>query len=1057
MNLSELFIRRPVTTTLLMLGILIFGIMAYRLLPISDLPNVDFPTIQVSAALPGASPETMASSVATPLEKQFSTIAGLDNMNSTSSQGSTQIVLQFNLSRNLDGAALDVQSAISAAGRQLPPEMPSPPSYQKVNPADSPVLYLALTSATLPLSELDEYGETMMAQRISTVSGVAQVQVYGPQKYAVRIQLDPQRLAARGIGIDEVSSAVQASNVNLPTGIMYGPETSFTVQANGQLTDAAGYRPIIVAYRGGSPVRLGELGQVVDGVENDKTAAWFNKERSISLAIFKQPGTNTVAVAGAVRQLLPTFQKQLPAAASLHVLYDRSVSIRASVNDVRFTLLLTLCLVVLVIFLFLRNVSATVIPSLALPLSIVGTFAVMYLLGYSLDNLSLMALTLSVGFVVDDAIVMLENIVRHMELGENVREAALSGSKEIGFTILSMTLSLAAVFIPVLFMGGVIGRLFHEFAVTIGVAILVSGFVALSLTPMLCSRFLRPHGAQEHGKLYEASERVFGLMLRVYEKSLRWVLARKRSTIVVSAVILLATFYLFATIPKGFLPTEDQGQIFGFTEGAQGIGFPAMREKQQAVAAIVLADPDVQGLLSSCGPRGSISVGNSGIVFAQLKPKPKRKRSANQIIQDLRPRVAAIPGIRVFLQIPPPIRLGGSLSKSQYQYTLQDADTTELYKYAPILQERMRGLPGLQDVTSDLQLSNPQIEIKIDRDRAAALGVSPQRIEDALYTAYGSRQISTIYAPNNQYAVIMELAPDFQANPAAVSLLYVRSQSGQLVPLSALADIRRGTGPLQVAHAGQLPAVTISFNLKPGTALGDAAAAVEKVARSTVPPTIQRTFQGTAQAFQSSVAGLGLLLLVAILVIYMVLGILYESFIHPLTILTALPFAGFGALVTLLVFRTELSIYAFVGIIMLVGLVKKNGIMMVDFAVEAQRLGGKDAEGAIYEACLVRFRPIMMTTMAALMGTLPIAMGFGAGAESRRPLGLAVVGGLLFSQLLTLFVTPVFYVVMDRFQRRLRRGKGEGRPAPEKRGEPGRVEEEEPAPAATAALRSVES
>jgi HAE1 family hydrophobic/amphiphilic exporter-1 len=1047
MNIAELFIRRPVMTTLVMFGILLFGVMGYRLLPISDLPNVDFPTIQVSASLPGASAETVASSVATPLEKQFTTIAGLDNMKSTSTQGSTQIILQFNLSRSLDGAALDVQSAIAAAARQLPPQMPSPPSFQKVNPADQPVLYLTLTSATLPLSELDEYGEVMMAQRISTVSGVAQVQVYGPQKYAVRVQLDPRALAARGIGINEAQQAVAGANVNLPTGILYGPMTSFTVQANGQLTEAAQYRPVIVSYRNGGPVRLGDIGRVVDGVENDKTAAWYNGERSISLAIFKQPGTNTVAVAGAVRTLLPTFQKQLPAAATLHVLYDRSQSIRDSVNDVRFTLLLTLCLVVLVIFLFLRNLSATVIPSLALPFSIVGTFAVMYVLGYSLDNLSLMALTLSVGFVVDDAIVMLENIVRHMERGEKPFEAALKGSREIGFTILSMTISLAAVFIPVLFMGGIVGRLFHEFAVTIGVAILVSGFVSLSLTPMLCSRFLKPPGEERHGRLYRLTERGFDAMRDTYAVTLRLILQHPGKVLLFSAVVLAATFWLFVKIPKGFLPTEDQGLVFGFTEGAQGIGFPAMKEHQQEVAAVVRSHPDVGNVLSSCGPRGNISVGNSGIVLAQLKPREERKRTADQIIADLRPKLARITGIRTFLQVPPPIRLGGSLTKSQYQYTLQDSDTTELYRYAPVLEGKMRLLPGLQDVTSDLQLSNPQINVAIDRDRGAALGITPLAIEDALYTAYGTRQISTIYTPNNQYQVIMELAPEFQADPTTISLLYVRSASGQLAPLSSLGSITRGTGPLSVQHTGQLPSVTISFNLRPGVSLGSAVAAVDKEARGSLPPTIQTSFQGTAQAFQSSVQGLGILLVVAIVVIYMVLGILYESFIHPITILTALPFAGVGALVTLMIFRTELSIYAFVGIIMLVGLVKKNGIMMVDFAIEAEREEGKSPRDAIYEACLVRFRPIMMTTMAALMGTLPIAMGFGAGAESRRPLGLAVVGGLLFSQTLTLYVTPVFYLVLDRLRKRAaRRGQQAGF-----RGEPGPApppEEETPAAAA---------
>ncbi|MEW5765760.1 MAG: efflux RND transporter permease subunit [Acidobacteriota bacterium] len=1023
MNLAELFIRRPVMTTLVMFGILLFGIMGYRLLPVSDLPNVDFPTIQVSASLPGANPETMASSVATPLEKQFSTIAGLDSMTSTSGLGFTNITLQFALERDLDAAAQDVQAAISAAGRQLPRDMPAPPSFQKVNPADQPILFLALTSPSLPLSDLDEYGETLLAQRISMVSGVAQVQVYGAQKYAVRIQVDPDALSSRGISLDDVADAIRRENVNLPTGTLQGRDQAFTVQADGQITRAAAYRPLIVAYRDGHPVRLEELGNVFDSVENDKTAAWYVDQRAVVLAVQRQPGTNTVEVAGAIRGLLPTFQAQLPASVSLKVLFDRSESIRHSVNDVKFTLLLTLFLVVLVIFLFLRNVSATVIPSLALPMSVVGTFAVMHLLGYSLDNLSLMALTLSVGFVVDDAIVMLENIVRHMEMGKDRLRAALDGSREVGFTILSMTVSLAAVFIPVLFMGGILGHLFHEFAVTIGSAILISGFVSLTLTPMLSSRFLKHQREVHHGRIYEVSERTFTGMLSLYEAGLKWSLAHRRAVMVFSGLVLLATVWLFRAVPKGFLPSEDTGQLFGQTEAAESISFASMSQHQQAVARIVQANPNVDAFMSSAGSRG-MGAANAGFLFIRLKPRGERSASADEVIAQLRPALAGLPGIRVFLQNPPPIRIGGRFTKSLYQFTLFSSDTQELYARAQELEARLRALPGLMDVASDLQIKNPQVRVDIQRDRAASLGVSAEEIETILYNAYGSRQISTIYAPNNQYQVILELKPEYRLDPAALSLLYVKSSSGRLVPLSAVAELRSGLGPLTVNHSGQIPSVTLSFNLRPGTALGEAVSEVQKAAGEVLPAHIATAFQGTAQAFQSSMKGLGLLLLLAVLVIYMVLGILYESFIHPLTILSALPFAGFGALVTLFVFGVDLSIYAFVGVIMLVGLVKKNGIMMIDFALEAQRKEGKTPEEAISEACIIRFRPIMMTTMAALMGTLPIALGFGAGAESRRPLGLAVVGGLIFSQFLTLFVTPVFYLYMDRLQGVLRRGGG---------------------------------
>jgi len=1016
MNIAELFIRRPVMTTLVMLAILLFGVMGYRALPVSDLPNVDFPTILVSAALPGASPETMASSVAIPLEKQFSTIAGIDSMNSTSLLGATSITIQFTLDRDIDAAAQDVNAAISQSLRQLPRDMPAPPAYRKVNPADQPILYLAVSSPTLPLSAVDEYAETFMAQRISMVPGVAQVQVYGAQKYAVRVQVDPKELASRGLGIDEVNQAVQSGNVNLPTGTLWGKDQALTVQANGQLTDAAAYRPLIVAWRKGSPVRLGDVAAIIDSVENDKVASWFTGVRAMVLAIQRQPGTNTVEVVDSIKALLPTLRQQIPPSVDINTLYDRSLSIRDSVHDVKFTLLLAIALVVLVIFLFLRNASATIIPALALPFSIVATFAVMYLLGYSVDNFSMMALTLCVGFVVDDAIVMLENIVRHMERGEGVLEAALKGSREIGFTILSMTLSLAAVFLPVLFMGGILGRLLHEFAVTIGAAILVSGFVSLSLTPMLCSRFLRPPSEVHHGRAYQASERVFDGMRRGYDLSLQWVLKHRLGTMAVAGIILVATGYLFVAIPKGFLPSEDTNQVFAFTEAAQGISFQAMKEHQQKVAEIVRQDPNVVAFMSSIGGGGpSSSAVNTGRMFIRLKPRSERKLNADGVIEELRPKLAVVPGMRVFMQNLPPIRIGGQLTKSQYQFTLQSPDTDELYAGSEKLEARLRTLPLLQDVASDLQIKNPEVNVEVDRNRASALGVSAQQVEDALYTAYGSRQISTIYAPNNQYQVIMEVQPQYQMDQQAMSLLYIRSKNGQLVPLSAVSRIAPDVGPLTVNHLGQIPSVTVSFNLRPGAALGDAVAAVDRAARETLPATVTTSFQGTAAAFESSFRGLGWLLVMAILVIYIVLGVLYESFIHPITILSGLPSAGFGALLTLMIFRIELNIYAFVGVIMLVGIVKKNAIMMIDFALAAQRKEGKPPMEAIYEGCLVRFRPIMMTSMSALMGTLPIALGFGAGAESRRPLGIAVVGGLLFSQVVTLYLTPVFYIYMESF------------------------------------------
>ncbi len=1020
MSISEPFIRRPIATSLLMVGLLLAGLAGYSFLPVAALPEVSYPTIAVSTFLPGASPTTMVSSVTTPLERWFGQIPSLNGMTSSSGFGNSQITLQFDLERDIDAAEQDVQAAINSASNLLPRSLPAPPTYSKSNPADAPILTLSVHSAQLPIIQVDDYADSVLAQKISQVSGVGLVTLNGGQKPAVRIQLDPRALAGVGLSLEDVRAAIAAANVNQPKGNLDGPRQAYTLAADDQLFDASSYRPLVISYRNGAAVRLQDVAQVIDGAENAQLAGWANDQPAVILNVQRQPGANIIQVADRIKTLLPQLKATMPQALDVSVLTDRTETIRASVRDVQFTLVLTIALVVLVIFFFLRDLWATVIPSVAVPLSLVGTFGVMYLLGFSLNNLSLMALTISTGFVVDDAIVMIENIARYVEAGEGVLESALKGARQIGFTIVSLTVSLVAVLIPLLFMGGLIGRLFREFAITLSVAIVMSALLSLTLTPVMCAKLLRPAHQMRHGRLYQFSDRFFKWLIGGYDRTLKWVLRHQPLTLGVTIGTFALTMFLFYVVPKGFFPLQDTGIIIGVSEASPDVSFPKMMDRQQALARVVMADPDVASVASFIGVDGTNSTLNSGRLTITLKPRDERKATAQEIIARLQPKLEQVEGITLYMQLVQDLQVETRVSRTQYQYTLEDANPGELPQWAPRLLQKLQSLPQLRDVASDQQVSGLQASLTIDRDTASRLGIQAQAIDDTLYDAFGQRQVSTIFTQLNQYRVILEVRPEFQKDPEALQHIYVRSATGEQVPLSAFTKYEPTLTPLSVNHQGQFPATTLSFNLAPGVALGQAVDAIKRAQLEIgMPPSVQASFQGTAQAFQSSLASEPFLILAALITVYIVLGVLYESYIHPVTILSTLPSAGVGALLALMLLNSEFSVIALIGVILLIGIVKKNAIMMIDFALDAERHEGLPPEESIYQACLLRFRPIMMTTMAALLGGLPLALGTGMGSELRRPLGISIVGGLLISQLLTLYTTPVVYLYMDRISRRL--------------------------------------